>query len=117
LPITVQKTGQLISEEIITAVVQTIAEKFLPDKIIIFGSYASGIPTPDSDLDLMVIMQTDLPRHKRAVPLRLLFRPTPCAMDILVFTPEEVSYWNGVTNHIITEALASGKVVYERQEA
>jgi len=117
MSITVQQTGELISEEIIRAVVQKIAENFFPDKIIIFGSYASGNPTPDSDLDLMVIMQTDLPRHKRAVPLRLLFRPTPCAMDILVFTPEEVSYWNGVTNHIITEVFASGKVVYERQKA
>jgi predicted nucleotidyltransferase len=113
----VQETGQLIPEDTIAAIVQAIAEKFSPDKIILFGSYASGNPTPDSDLDLLVIMQSDLPRHKRAVSMRLLFRPTPCAMDILVFTPEEVSYWNGVPNHIITEALSSGKVVYERQEA
>ncbi len=113
---TVQQAGRLIPEETIEAIVRAIAEKFSPEKIVLFGSYASGRPTPDSDLDLLVIMQTDLPRHKRAVPMRLLFRPVPCAMDILVFTPDEVSYWNGVANHVITEALASGKVVYERQK-
>jgi hypothetical protein len=35
-------------------------------------------------------------------------------MLYLVYTPEEVTYWNGTVNHIITEAFATGKVVYER---
>lgn len=109
-----QHDDKLIPQETISAIVQTIADHFSPQRIIIFGSYSSGQPTPDSDLDLLVIMESDLPRHKRATPIRLLFRPTPCAMDILVYTPEEVAYWNGTSNHIITEALRSGKVVYER---
>ncbi len=104
---------RLISHKTIWQVVQRIARAFSPQKVILFGSYASGNPGPDSDLDLLVVMPTDLPMHKRAVPFHLLFRPKPCAMDILVYTPQEVAYWRGTANHIVTEALSSGKVIYE----
>ena len=112
--VTEQTLGGLIPQETIDVIIRSIAERFSPRKIIMFGSYASGHPTPDSDLDLFLIMDTDLPRYKRATPIRLLFQPAPCAMDILVYTPEEVSHWNGTTNHIITEVLRDGKTVYER---
>ena len=46
-----QKQGELIATETIEGVAQAIAENFHPEKIILFGSYASGTPTPDSDLD------------------------------------------------------------------
>ena len=108
------KTGELIAPDTINAIVGEIVDRFSPERIIIFGSYASGKPTPDSDLDLLVVMDTELPRHKRSVPITLAFRPMPCAMDILVYTPEEVVEWNGTVNHIITEVFNSGKVVYER---
>jgi hypothetical protein len=61
-------------------------------------------------------MATDLPRHKRATPVRLLFRPFPCAMDILVFTPEEVSEWKETINHIIYDVYQHGKIMYDRKE-
>jgi predicted nucleotidyltransferase len=109
-----QKNNRMLNIQDIQAIVDAIAERFSPEKIILFGSYASGHPTPDSDVDLLVIMNTQEPRHRRAVPMRLLFRPVPFAMDILVFTPDEVAYWNGTVNHILTEAIASGKVLYER---
>jgi len=109
-----QTLGGLIPQETIDAIIRSIADTFSPHKIIMFGSYATGRPTPDSDLDLFLVMDTDLPRYKRATPIRLLFQPAPCAMDILVYTPEEVAHWNGTTNHIITEVLRSGKTVYER---
>ncbi|MBC8180333.1 nucleotidyltransferase domain-containing protein [candidate division KSB1 bacterium] len=109
-----QKTGHLISDETIKSIVQSIAEHFSPEKILIFGSYASRNASPDSDLDIMVVMETDLPRHKRATPIRLSFKPTPCAMDILVYTPKEVEYWNGTPNHIISEIFQSGMIVYEQ---
>jgi hypothetical protein len=47
----------------------------------------------------------------------LSLRPSPCPMDILVFTPQEVEQWNGVLNHIVTEAFATGRVVYDRAVA
>ena len=106
--------GELITQSMIEAIVQEIVNYSSPQQVLLFGSYASGQPTPDSDLDLLVVMETDLPKHKRATPLRLLFRPMPCSMDILVYTPEEVAYWNGTINHIITTALQTGKMLYDR---
>ena len=108
-----QVFGELIPQETIEGVANAIADNFHPEKIILFGSYASGAPTPDSDLDFLVVMDSDQPSRKRSIPIRLMFRPAPCAMDILVFTPDEVNKWNGTTNHIITEAFLDGRVVYE----
>jgi predicted nucleotidyltransferase len=110
-----QQYGELISSETIEAVAKAIAENFHPEKIILFGSYASGTPTPDSDLDFLVVMESNEPARLRSVPIRLMFRPVPCAMDILVFTPDEVKKWNGATNHIITEAFLDGRVVYDNR--
>jgi uncharacterized protein len=112
-----QTFGQVISEETIDGVISAIGLAFRPYKILLFGSYANGQPTPDSDLDLMVVMDTDRPRNKRSTPIRLLFRPMPCSMDILVVTPEEVDHWNGTVNHIITEVFQTGKVLYDSSES
>ena len=109
-----QKIGQKIPNRTIKGIIRAIADNFPVEKIILFGSYAKGNATADSDLDMFVIMETDLPRHKRSVPLYLLFSHTPCAMDIVVYTPEEVAMWNGTVNHLITDVLKTGKVVYER---
>jgi uncharacterized protein len=110
-----QQYGELIANETIDGVAKAIAENFHPEKIILFGSYASGIPTPDSDLDFLVIMDSDQPRYRRSGPLQLMFKPYPCAMDILVYTPEEVKKWNGAINHIVTIAHKTGRTIYERQ--
>jgi predicted nucleotidyltransferase len=109
-----QSQGELIASETIEGVAQAIAENFHPEKIILFGSYASGTPTPDSDLDFLVVMDSNQPRYRRSGPLQLMFKPYPCAMDILVYTPEEVSKWNGAINHIVTIAHKTGRTLYER---
>ena len=109
-----QKTGEKIPGKTIKTIIKAIADNFPVEKIILFGSYANGYATVDSDLDLFVIMKTNQPKHKRAVPLYLFFQHTPCAMDIIVYTPEEVAMWNGTVNHIITDVHKTGKVVYER---
>lgn len=109
-----QKHGELIAPETIDGVAKAIVENFHPEKIILFGSYASGTPTPDSDLDFLVVMESEEPKRQRSHQLQLMFQPYPCAMDILVYTPQEVSKWNGVINHIVTIALKTGRVLYDR---
>ena len=103
-----------ITPDVIDSVVSVIVQNCDPERIILFGSAATGRTHQGSDLDLLVVMDSTLPRHKRAAPIRLLFSPYPCPMDILVYTPTEVGKWQGTTNHIVTEALDRGKVVYER---
>ena len=109
--------GELITADLIEAVVDRIVRNIHPLKIIVFGSCAYGTPNPDSDLDILIVQPTDLPRHERTMPIHRLFNPAPCSMDILVFTPEEIDYWNGTTNHIITEAFQRGKVYHEQERS
>ena len=55
----------MIDSNIINEITTRIASKFNPDKIILFGSYANGTQTDNSDLDLLIIQETDLPPQKR----------------------------------------------------
>lgn len=109
--------GETISPEMVEAIIDRIVQNIHPLKVIVFGSCAHGNPGLDSDLDILIVMKTDLPRFKRIVAIRNLFRPQPCPMDILVYTPEEIDCWIGTVNHIITEAFETGKVYYEQKAA
>ena len=107
-------TDAIISEEIIDQIVQKIVDQVNPLQVILFGSYARGMPNIDSDVDLFVIVESNLPRHKRSAKIRLLFSPAPCPLDILVYTPQEVESCSGVVNHIVTHVMTTGKILYER---
>lgn len=86
-----------------------------PQKIILFGSRASGQARADSDYDLLVIETSALPRHKRAARYRRALIGAAPAKDILVWTPAEIEDWAGVPNAFITTVLREGIVLYERQ--
>ena len=94
--------------------VQRIVAGYNPDQIILFGSYAYGVPTDDSDLDLLIIKNTtDEPRLRdRTVRnlLRELFIPT----DILVYTPSELAKWQTVKAPFENYILQNGKILYGR---
>ena len=79
-----------------------------------FGSYAKGCETADSDLDLLIIKQTDVPFFKRSKEIRMKLRPWSMSMDILIYTPDEVKERENSINDIVNIALSEGKVVYER---
>lgn len=95
--------------------VRRIIEKFNPEKIILFGSYAYGQPTADSDMDLMVIMNTEEKPHKRAVSLRKALKGIGIPKDIIVKTPEEFERFKDIVGTIIYPAARKGKVLYERR--
>lgn len=105
---------QQVAEKLIYEIVDKIAKKFNPEKIILFGSYAHGTPNKDSDLDLLVIMDSDLPPHKRAALVRSAIISHPCSIDIVVRTPEEIEKYKDIIGTIIYPALKFGKVIYER---
>src|SRR3990172_9207446 len=95
--------------------VRRIIDNFNPEKIILFGSYAYGQPTADSDLDLMVIMNTDEKPHKRAVPLRKVLKGIGIPKDIIVKTPEEFESFKDIVGTIIYPAAHRGRLLYERR--
>jgi predicted nucleotidyltransferase len=88
-----------------------------PTKIILFGSYARGDFGPDSDLDLLVILEgVDSPRSE-SVNLRRCLRGLLVPVDILVATPEQVERHQNTIGLIYRSALEEGKVLYERPAA
>ncbi len=103
----------MISQNQIEEVKNRIVDKFHPEKIILFGSYAVGTPTEDSDLDLLIIWKTDLIRKERRPLFTKLLRDLKIPMDILVYTPEEVNFWNDTPVAFVTQILKEGKVLYE----
>ena len=103
---------QPITEELIREIKERIVSTVHPDKIIIFGSYAYGKPTKDSDLDLLVIMPSDEPMHKRVTRIRKLVRDINIPKDIIVYTPQEVEKWKDASVAFITTIMRTGKVIY-----
>ncbi len=99
----------------INEIILKIAELVKPKRIILFGSYARGNPTEDSDLDLLVIVEnSDLPRHKRARTIRQQLRGiTDVHRDILVYTQNEIDEWASVKLSFVANVLQDGKVLYE----
>jgi predicted nucleotidyltransferase len=85
-----------------------------PERIILFGSYAYGNPTPDSDVDLLVIWNTNKPRRERILDVSLLLYPRSFPVDIIVKTPEELKQ-EIKTSFFIREIINKGKVIYEQR--
>jgi predicted nucleotidyltransferase len=106
---------QMDMEVYLKEAVRRIIENFNPEKIILFGSYAYGQPTADSDIDLMVIMNTEEKPHKRAVSLRKALKGIGIPKDIIVKTPEEFERFKDIVGTIIYPAAHKGKVLYERR--
>jgi len=95
-------------EEIKEKIVKTIA----PEKIILFGSYATGEATEESDIDLVVIWDSDLDHHKRNVFLSRLFPKRDFSLDIFAFTKKEAERLKDIAGTILYEAFHHGKVIY-----
>ena len=103
----------MVDERIIEDVKEKIRRKFHPEKIILFGSLAKGKPHEYSDLDLFIVMRSDLRRDNRSLAISKLFSDRLFPMDILVYTPEELEDSMRRGNPFIKEILTEGKVIYE----
>jgi len=82
-------------------------------KVILFGSYAKGTATEESDVDFLIIANSVLPRYKRSRELYKLFNPYPFPMDLLVYTPEEINKSLTYSVSFISNLLKEGKLIYE----
>jgi len=108
------------SESDNSVLIDTILSRILsvsnPEKIILFGSYAQGNATKESDIDILVIMNSTLPRHKRSIPIYRILLDVRIPKDILVYTPEEIESWSFVSSAFVTSALQSGIVLYDKNQ-
>jgi predicted nucleotidyltransferase len=103
-----------LTPDVVDAIVERIVQVGSPYRIVLFGSRARGAARPDSDLDLLIIEDFDLPRYRRPPRyLKALVGVFP-AEDVVVWTPAEVDAWRNVPNAFITTALREGRTLYER---
>lgn len=105
-----------IPQAAIEDVVAQVAKKFQPQRIILFGSYAHGKPRPDSDVDLLVVMETSLRETEQAVQIcqqiEYLF-----GLDLMVVTPQRLAQRLIQGDSFLREVIETGKTVYEATNA
>ena len=98
----------------IRKMVNRIVKEFRPERIILFGSHARGEGTPDSDVDLLVIMPVEGSRREKQVEVRTALHDIPVPMDIIVTTPEDFDWRKKYPGTIERPAFLEGRVLYER---
>lgn len=102
-----------IPYEAILDVVEQIVEKFDPEKIILFGSYANGTHRPESDVDLLVLMDSDLRNVEQAIQISRAIE-YHFGLDLLVRKPSQFKKRIAMGDSFLREIAETGKILYER---
>lgn len=101
-----------IPKSVIRSLSRQIAAQFKPQKIILFGSYARGNPRPESDVDLLIVMDTPLKERQQSLQIRrslgVLF-----GLDLIVRTPKRLAQRLKMGDSFLQDVLKEGKVLYE----
>ena len=103
----------MITNEIIEELKMIIIRNEMPDKIILFGSYAKGTASEDSDLDLMVIKESNVPRPYRGKETRKQLSKFVIPKDIIFYTPQEIDEYKDIPSSFVADVLQTEKVIYE----
>ena len=106
----------MITQSQIRQVSDEIARKFRPERIVLFGSYAYGTPTEDSDVDLLIVMPFEGRRSKQAIQIRSAIH-AGFPMDLIPITPERLKYRLECEDFFLREVVTKGTVLYEANHA
>jgi predicted nucleotidyltransferase len=94
--------------------VRQVAERYDPDKIILFGSYAYGTPNDESDVDILVVMPA---RNRLDQAWKIIRDLDPTfAIDLLVLTPADMKWRLAEKESFTTEIVTRGQVLYEKSD-
>jgi predicted nucleotidyltransferase len=102
-------------EESLEEIKLRLIKEFNPQQIILFGSHAYGHPTADSDVDLLIVMESHERPVTRAARVSKLLRPRPFPIDILVRTPDEIRYRLEIGDQFVRDIFARGRVLYDQR--
>jgi uncharacterized protein len=100
----------------IKAFSEQVVEKFQPERIILFGSYAYGQPTEDSDVDLLVILPCDEMPIQTAIAIRQQIK-SPFPLDLIARTPAQIQQRLDMGDFFIQDIISNGRVLYEANHA
>jgi predicted nucleotidyltransferase len=106
----------MVSKRAIQRVANEIGRKFDPQKIILFGSYARGTATEDSDVDLMIVMSHRGPGYEKATEISTEVK-IDFPSDILVRSESEIRARLRMDDYFIQDIMEQGRVLYESQTA
>ena len=101
-----------VTTQILDEIVRRIVAALDPERIILFGSYAGGVPHADSDVDLFVVMETELPPARRELEVCRLLRPRPFPVDIIVKTPAEYQRIIVDTADFFRDSILRGRILF-----
>jgi predicted nucleotidyltransferase len=94
------------------AFAERVAAEFRPERIILFGSYARGTATADSDVDLLIVLPFEGKSWRTASEIRRRARPT-FPTDLIVRTPEQMRRRMARGDHFLREVFREGRTLYE----
>ena len=103
------------SQKEIKKITNQIVRRYRPEKIILFGSYAYGKPTEDSDVDLFIVKGTRKTRTKRHLELDRILLDRTMPIDILVYTPQEIKERLSLGDFFIKNIVQKGKTLYAKK--
>ena len=103
-----------VTKSLLAGIVQRIVETFPAEKIVLFGSYANGAPDQDSDVDLLVVMDSTELMSQRIRRVTAVAKVPFLPMDIIVRTPAEIDERMAKGDFFIADILSQGKVLYQR---
>jgi len=106
----------MIAKEQISEICLKIVQNIKPYKVILFGSYVTGNNNEDSDLDLIIVKDSDLPKHKRGLEIQRLFYGYLIPMDFKIYTPSEFNQELQNSYSFLNSAMKDSKLLYERQD-
>ncbi|MGB9873169.1 MAG: nucleotidyltransferase domain-containing protein [Anaerolineae bacterium] len=112
-PSTIQQRRALLQAEL-ARYVQMLCEQYAPERILLFGSLASGEVEEWSDIDLVIVKETQQKFLDRIREVMGLLKPR-VGVDILVYTPEEFARLSQERPFVREEILRKGRVLYERE--
>ncbi len=107
--------GAEVPMRVIRRFARQVAERFEPDRIILFGSHAYGTPHADSDVDILVVMPAKN-QHDQAARIRGAVE-APFPMDLIVRTPRSLAWRLAEGESFHTEIVTRGKVLYEKSDS
>jgi uncharacterized protein len=100
----------------IESLISEIAREFKPQRIILFGSHASGNATPDSDVDLLVVMPFEGKPVRKAIEIKNRVKAR-FPLELIVRTPEQLAYRMANNDWFIREIVEKGRTLYEADRA
>jgi len=105
----------MIDKTTISNLINTIALNIKPDKIYLFGSYANGNANEDSDIDLLVVKETNEPKYKRSIEIQRLLIGSKFPVDIIVYTNDEFENEKSKKYSFVNSAIQGARLMYERR--